>query len=77
MNPTRHESEIGQAANAVLVSLLRALVEKFILSNTDVRTILTKAAYDLHPHEYSAPAHGAAGFILNEILPRFPEDGGD
>jgi hypothetical protein len=47
----------------VLVFLLRATVEKSVISNTDVRALLTKAAYDLHPHEYAAPAEGAAGII--------------
>lgn len=48
-----------------------------MLTNADVRAILTNAAYDLPPHDYAAPAGGAAGIILNEMLPRFPEDGGD
>jgi hypothetical protein len=77
MNPKSCETEIGRAANAVLVSLLRKLLEKSVLSNADVRALLSKAAYDLHPHEYAAPAEGAAGIILNDVLPRFPEDGGD
>ena len=77
MNPRSREAEIGYAANAVLVSLLRTLLEKSVLSNAEVRTLLTKAAYDLHPHEYAAPAEGPAGIILNDLLPRFPEDGGD
>jgi hypothetical protein len=77
MDPGSREAETGHAANAVLISLLRALLEKSVLSNTEVRALLTKAAYDLHPHEYTAPAEGAAGLILNDLLPRFPEDGGD
>jgi hypothetical protein len=77
MSPKIREAETASAANAVLVSLLRTLLEKSVLSNADVRTLLTKAAYDLHPHDYAAPAEGAAGIILNELLPRFPEDGGD
>jgi hypothetical protein len=77
MSPRSREAEIGHATNAVLVSLLRTLLEKSVLSNTDVRALLTKAAYDLHPHQYAAPAGGAAGIILNDLLPRFPEDGGN
>ena len=77
MNARSRDAELGRATNAVLVFLLRTLLEKSVLSNTDVRVILTKAAYDLHPHEYAAPAEGAAGIILNDMLPRFPEDGGD
>jgi hypothetical protein len=77
MSPISRDTEIGRATHAVLVSLLRTLLEKSVLANADVRTLLTKAAYDLHPHEYAAPAEGAAGIILNDILPRFPEDGGD
>jgi hypothetical protein len=77
MSPRSPKPEIGRATNAVLVSLLQTLLEKSVLSNTDVRAILTKAAYDLHPHEYAVPAGDAAGIILNEMLPRFPEDGGD
>jgi hypothetical protein len=77
MSPRTPQPETASAANAVLVSLLRALLEKSVLSSTDVRALLTKAAYELHPHDYAAPAEGAAGIILNELLPRFPEDGGD
>jgi hypothetical protein len=77
MRPESRDVEAGNAANAVLVSLLEALVEKSILSNEDVRALLSRAAYDLHPHEYAAPAKGAAGIVLNDLLPRFPEDGGD
>jgi hypothetical protein len=77
MSPKNLEPEIGPATSAVLVSLLNALLEKSILSNAEVRALLTRAAYGLHPHEYTAPAEGAAGIILNDMLPRFPEDGGD
>lgn len=77
MSLQSRDVEFSRATNAVLVSLLKTLMEKSILSNSEVRTLLTRAAYELHPHEYSAPAPGAAGIILNDILPRFPEDGGD
>jgi len=77
MSPRTSEAEVGRAANAVLISLLKKLLEKSSLSTADVRELLTKAAYDLHPHGYAAPAAGAAGVILNEILPQFPDDGGD
>jgi len=71
------ELELGNAASAVVVSLLKTLVDKNILSNTEVRVLLTKAANDLGPHEYAAPVKGAMGIILNDLLPMFPEDGGD
>jgi len=71
------EVEIGNATSAILISLLRTLAEKEILSNTEVRSLLIKAASDLGPHEYTAPVKGAIGIILDDILPRFPEDGGD
>jgi hypothetical protein len=77
MHPKGPDPEMGRATNAVLVSLLKALLEKSVLTNPDVHAILTKAAYDLHPHTYAAPAGGAAGIILNDMLPQFPEDGGD
>jgi len=77
MSQRSREAEIGHATSAVLFSLLRVLLEKAILTNTDVRALLTKAAYDLHPHDYAAPAEGAAGIILNEWLLKFAEDGGD
>jgi hypothetical protein len=77
MNSKSRNAETGSAAMAVLVSLLRALLEKSVLTSSEVRALLSKAAYDLHPHDYAAPAEGAAGIILNEILPQFPEDGGD
>ena len=74
---TRRELELGNAASAVLVSLLKTLVNKNILSNAEARVLLTKAASDLGPHEYAAPVKGAMGIILNDLLPMFPEDGGD
>jgi hypothetical protein len=77
MSSKSRDAEIGSAVMAVLVSLIRTLLEKSVLTNSEVRALLSKAAYDLHPHDYAAPAAGAAGIILNELLPRFPEDGGD
>lgn len=77
MQEQSRELDIGIAANAVLVSLLKALVEKKLLTNVDVRALLTRAASDLGPHEYTAPLKGAVGVILNDLLPQFPEDGGD
>ncbi len=71
------ELELGNAASAVLVSLLKTLVDKNVLSNAEARIVLTKAANDLSPHEYAAPVKGAMGIILNDLLPMFPEDGGD
>ena len=69
--------DIGCATNAVLVSLLRTLMEKKIISAAEVRALLTKAAAEIRPHQYTAPATGATGVILDELLPNFPEDGGD
>jgi hypothetical protein len=70
------ELEIGNATSAILISLLKSLIDKNVLSNGDVRALLTKAASDLGPHEYTAPVKGAIGIILDDILPKFP-DGGD
>lgn len=72
-----HDHDLSQALAAVTASLLRTLVRKNVLSNADVRALLTTAASDITPHEYTAPAPGAAGVILDELLPIFPEDGGD
>ena len=71
------ELEIGNATSAVLISLLQTLVDKGVVSNTEVRALLTKAASDLGPHDYTAPVKGAIGVILDDILPKFPENGGD
>jgi hypothetical protein len=71
------ELELGNATSVVLISLLKALVDKNVLSNTEVRALLTRAAGDLGPHEYTAPVKGAIGIILDDLLPMFPEDGGD
>lgn len=71
------ELEIGNATSAVVVSLLKTLVDKNALSNADVRVLLTRAASDLGPHEYTVPIKGAIGIILDDLLPIFPEDGGD
>jgi hypothetical protein len=72
-----HELGVSNVARVIVVSLLRALIDKGVLSNNDVRAILTKAAADLGPHDYTAPVRGATGIILDDILPQFPEDGGD
>lgn len=69
--------ETGHAMSAVLVSLLQALVGKGVLTNAEVRTVLTGAASRLGPHDYGAPIKGAIGFILNDLLPQFPDGGGD
>jgi hypothetical protein len=71
------ELEIGNATSAILISLLRILVDKHVLSNTDARAVLTKAATELGPHDYTAPVKGAIGIILDDLLPQFPENGGD
>jgi hypothetical protein len=39
MNDQQHELQIGTATSAVLVSLLQTLVDKEILSNSEVRTL--------------------------------------
>ena len=71
------ELEIGNATSAILISLLRTLVDKHVLSNTETRAVLTKAATELGPHNYTAPVKGAIGIILDDILPQFPENGSD
>ncbi len=71
------ELEIGNATSAILISLLRTLVDKHVLSNTEVRAVLTKAATELGPHDYTAPVKGAIGVILDDVLPQFSENGGD
>ena len=71
------ELEIGNATSAILISLLRALVDKQVLSNTEARAVLTKAAEKLGLHDYTAPVKGAIGIILDDILQQFPENGGD
>lgn len=71
------DHDVSHALTAVTASLLRTLVRKNVLSNADVRDVLTKAASEITPHEYTAPTPGAAGVILDELLPMFAEDGGD
>jgi hypothetical protein len=71
------ELELGNATSAILISLMRTLIDKDVLSDTEVRVLLTKAADNLGPHEYTAPVKGAIGVILNDILPQFPENGGN
>jgi len=71
------ELEIGNATSAILISLLQALIDKGVFSTAEVRALLTKAASDLGPHEYTAPVKGAIGVILDDILPKFSENGGD
>ena len=69
------ELEIGNAT--IVISLLRTLVGKGVLSNSEARAVLTKAAAALGPHDYTAPVKGAIGIILDDVLPKFPENGGD
>lgn len=71
------ELDIGNATSAVLISLLRTLTDKGVLSNAEVRVVLTKAADGLGAHDYTAPVKGAIGVILDDMLPRFPDNGGD
>jgi len=71
------ELEIGNATSAILISLLRTLIDKHVLSDTEVRAVLTKAATALGRHDYTAPVKGAIGIILDDVLPQFPENGGD
>ncbi len=69
--------DIGRAASAVLVSLMQTLVRKKVLSDAEVRALLTKAANEITPHDYASPAKGAEGVILDDLLPLFAEDGGN
>lgn len=55
----------------------RALVEKDLLTNAEVRAVLMMAANDLGQHEYAEPMTGAAGIIGDDPLPQFPDAGGD
>jgi hypothetical protein len=73
------ELEIGNATSAILllVSLLQTLIERNVLSNEDVRSLLTKAAGDLASHEYASPVKGAVGIILDDLLPKFAKGGAD
>ncbi len=70
-------AEIGNAVSAVLVALMQTLVDRNILSSADIRQALTGAARHLGPHDYGAPVKGAIGIILNDIMPQFPDTGGD
>ena len=71
------ELEIGNATSAMLISLLQTLVDKDVLTNGEVRALLTRAASDLGPHDYTAPVKGAIGIILDDVLSKFPDIGGD
>lgn len=71
------ELEIGNATSAMLISLLHTLVDKDVLTTTEVRALLTRAASDLGPHDYTAPVKGAIGIILDDVLVKFPGIGGD
>jgi hypothetical protein len=65
------ELETGNAKYAILVSLLQTLIEKNVLPNADVRSLLTKAANNIGSREYAAPVKGAVSIILDDLLPRF------
>ncbi len=77
MHGKHDAAEIRNAVTAVLVGLMQTLVDRNILSNADVRQTLIGAAGRLGPHDYGAPVKGAIGIILNEIMPQFPDTGGD
>lgn len=71
------ELEIGNATSAILISLLQTLIDKDVLTGVEVRALLTRAASDLGPHDYTAPVKGAIGIIVDDLLPKFPDIGGD
>jgi hypothetical protein len=71
------ELEIGNATSAILISLLQSLVDKDVLTTVEVQPVLTRAASDPGPHDYTAPVKGAIGIIVDDLLPKFPEIGGD
>ena len=71
------EFEIGNATSAILISLLQTLSTNRSYRHAEVRAGLTKAATELGPHDYTAPVKGAIGIILDDVLPQFPENGGD
>ena len=71
------ELEIGNATTAILISLLQTLIDKNVLSNADVRSLLTKAAGDLTSGEYASPVKGAVSIILDDLLPRFAKGSAD
>jgi hypothetical protein len=69
------ELEIGNATSAILISLLRALVDKQVLSNTEARAVLTKAADKLGPHDYTAPVKGGSASSSMTFCNSFPRTG--
>jgi hypothetical protein len=77
MNGKASERDRGNATSAVLISLLHPLAENDLLTNSEIRALLKKAANDLGQHEYGEPMKGPAGIILDDLLPQFPENGGD
>ena len=77
MNAKYEAAEIENAVIAVVVALMQALVDRNVLSNKDVRQALAGAASHLGPHDYGAPVGGAIGIVLSEIMPQFPDSGGD
>jgi hypothetical protein len=57
--------------------LLQSLVDEDVVTTVGVQPVLTRAASDPGPHDYTAPVKGAIGIIVDDLLPKFPEIGGD
>lgn len=43
----------------------------------EIGNATSEAATELGPHNYTAPVKSAIGIILDDVLPKFPENGGD
>ena len=74
-DPNLDSIGLGIMGGAVVTALLDHLVEKGILTMTDVRSILTTASK--HAGKGNAPAGLHAAQLISAILRRFPEGNGD
>jgi len=60
------------AGGAIVTALLDTLVEKDILTVTEVRTVLLKAIKSIGPYAQTDIGHHASGMIATIMHDRFP-----
>jgi hypothetical protein len=68
--------ELGFANAAILMTLIEALIEKGVLSQTDARDVLRQAITQLQPQANIVSVKRAIEVITNDLLPRLPEEPG-
>jgi hypothetical protein len=64
---------LALAGGAIMSALLDTLVEKQVISNAEVRALLSRALLGIGPHARSAGGYEASKVIASIMRERFPE----